>query len=237
VVLAERRQWNEAAPYLGSALVHAAFVVVVSLLLIRPPELKNEEAVDLKIVDQKDFAAAEQPPVAASPPSLLPDAGAAHDAIHLPDVDLGKPRPPVQGLRRMENGWYRSENMLSKAEILNPKHERLRKQLGQLEANTRAVQICNLEALLQITRSGLEFHPVAVVAYAMAGVLTQRDSVVANGTAFQSDGEWYNLSFRCRISSRSRQVEGFEFVTGAAIPRQDWGAHSLPTHAVGLADD
>jgi Domain of Unknown Function (DUF930) len=237
VVLAEGRQWNEAGPYVASALVHAAFVIVVSLLLIRPPELKDEEAVDLKIIDQQDFAAAEQPPVAASRPPLLPDTGAAHDVIHLPDAGLVKPAPLVRGLRRMENGWYHAERMLSGAEISNPKRERLRKQLGQLEANTRAVQICNLEAILQITGSGLEFHPVAVVAYAMAGVVTQGDMVVANGAAFQSDGDWHHLSFRCRISPRTWQVEGFEFVTGEAIPRQDWEAHSLPTHAVGLADD
>jgi hypothetical protein len=237
VVLAEGRQWNEKAPYVASALVHAAFVIIISLLVIRPPQLKEEEAVDLKIVDQKEFAAVEQPPVAASAPPLLPDTGAAHNVIHLPDAGLVKPAPLVRGLRRMENGWYHAERMLSGAEISNPKRERLRKQLGQLEANTRAIQICNLEAILQITGSGLEFRPVAVVAYAMAGVVTNGDIVVADGAAFQSDGEWYHLSFRCRISPSTRQVQGFEFATGAAIPGQDWEAHSLPTRAVGLADD
>jgi Domain of Unknown Function (DUF930) len=237
VVLAERRQWNEAAPYVASALVHAALVIAVSWLLIKPYDISDEEAIDVRIIDQKELAKVEQPPIAASPPQPLGDTGAGHDAIHLPDASLGKPEPPIQGLRRMENGWYRSEKMLSEAEISNPKHERLRAQLGQLESNTRTVQICDLEAILQITRSGLEFHPVAVVAYAMADVVAKGDTVVANGAAFQSDGEWYNLSFRCRISPRSRQVQGFEFVIGAAIPREDWKAHSLPNRPVGLADD
>jgi hypothetical protein len=238
VVLAERRQWNEAAPYVASALVHAALVLAVSWLLIRPYDISDEEAIDVRIIDQKELAKAEQPPVVAFPPSQpLADTGVDHDAIHLPDANLGKPEPLIQGFRRMENGWYRSEKILSGAEILNPKHARLRAQLGQLESNTRTVQICNLEAILQITRSGLEFHPVAVVAYARADVVAKGDTVVANGAAFQSDGEWYNLSFRCRISPRSRQVQGFEFVIGAAIPRGDWVAHSLPTRPVGLAED
>jgi hypothetical protein len=238
VVLAQRRQWNEAAPYVASALVHAALVVAVSLLLINPPHIRDEEAIDVRIIDQKDLANIEQPPVAASPlPQPLADTGSGHDAIHLPDASLGKPEALIQGLRRMENGWYLSEKILSEAEISNPKHERLRAQLGQLESNTRTVQICNLEAILQITKSGLEFHPMAVVAYAMADVVAKGDTVVANGAAFQSDGEWYNLSFRCRISPRFRQVQGFEFVIGAAIPREDWEAHSLPNRPVGLADD
>jgi hypothetical protein len=206
--------------------------------LIKPPDIGDEDAIDVRIIAQKDLANAEQPPAVASPPPQPPaDTGAGHDAIDLPDASLGKPEPLIQGFGRMENGWYRSEKMLSEAEISNPKHARLRAQLGQLESNTRMVQICNLEAILQITRSGLEFHPVAVVAYAMADVVAKGDTVVANGAAFQSDGEWYNLSFRCWISPRSRPVQGFEFVIGAAIPRGDWVAHSLPTRPVGLAED
>jgi Domain of Unknown Function (DUF930) len=238
VVLAERRQWNEAAPYVASALAHAALVIAVTWLLINPHDTSDEEAIDVRIIDQKELAKAEQPPIAASPPPQpLADTGVGYDAIHLPDANLGKPEPLIQGLRRTENGWYRSEKMLSEAEISNPKHDRLRTQLGQLESNTRTVQICNLEAILQITRSGFEFHPVAVVAFAMADVVAKGDTVVANGAAFQSEGEWYNLSFRCRISPRSRQVQGFEFVIGAAIPREDWTAHSLPNRPVGFADD
>jgi hypothetical protein len=215
-----------------------ALVVAMSWLLIKPHDVGDEAAVDLKIIDQQEFAKAEQAPIAASaPPQPLAGPDAGHDAIHLPDVNPDKPAPLIKGLRPMENGWYRSETMLSEAEISNPKRARLRAQLGRLEANTRTVQICNLEAILQITRSGLEFHPVAVVAYAMADVAAKGDSVVANGAAFQSDGEWYNLSFRCRISPRSRQVQGFEFVIGAAIPREDWQGHSLPSRPVGLADD
>jgi hypothetical protein len=238
VVLAERRQWNEAAPYVASALAHAALVVAVIWLLIAPHDISDEEAIEVRIIDQRELTKAEQSPSAASqPPQPLADTGVGHHAIHRPDANLGKPEPLIQGLRRMENGWYRSEKMLSETEISNPKHERLRAQLGQLEANTRTVQICNLEAILQITRSGLEFHPVAVVAYAIADVVAKGDTLVANGAAFQSEGEWYNLSFRCRISPRSRQVQGFEFVIGAAIPREDWKGHSLPNRPVGLADD
>jgi hypothetical protein len=227
VVLAERRQWNEAAPYVASALVHAALVIAVSWLLIKPHEISDDEAIDVRIIDQKELANAEQSRVAASPlPQPRADTGVGHDAIHLPDASLGKPEPLIRGLRQTENVWYRPETMLSEAEISNPKHERLRAQLGKLESNTRTVQICNLEAILQITRSGLEFRPMAVVAYAMADVVAKGDTVVANGAAFQSNGEWYHLSFRCRISSRSRQVQGFAFVIAQAIPREDWKAHS-----------
>ena len=61
--------------------------------------------------------------------------------------------------------------------------------------------------------------------------------VVADGAAFQSEGGWYNLSFRCRFSPGSEKVQGFEFAIGAPIPRKDWEAHNLPSHPAGLADD
>jgi hypothetical protein len=237
VVVAERPQWNDATPYVASGLVHSALVVAVAWVVARPIGIKNDEVIDLRIVDQRELEKTEQPPLGAAP-SPQANLRVGHDAIEPPAATLGKPsESPIQGLRRIENGWYRSEQMLSEAEISKPKHERLRAQLGRLESNTRTVQICDLEAILQITRSGFEFHPVAVVAYAMADVVVDGETLVANGAAFQSEGRWYDLSFRCRISRRSQKVLGFEFAIGGAIPEKDWEAHSLPARAVGLVDD
>ena len=239
MVLAERRQWNEATPYVASALVHAALVIAVGWLVARPIDINNDDAIDVRIIDQKYLAKPDQPVVGVSPaPSPRANLSVSHGVIEPPVATIGKPsEPSIQGLRRIENGWYRSEQMLSEREISNPKHERLRAQLSRLESNTRIIQICDLEAILQITRSGLDFRPVAVIAYAMADVVVEGETVIANGAAFQSDGEWHKLSFRCRISRRAQTVQGFEFAVGAPIPESDRDAHNLPARPVGLADD
>ena len=239
MVLAARRQWSEATPYAVSAVAHAALLIAASWGLTSPIVVRSQNAIDVEIIDQKAFAKSEEPPVAvprAPPPPV--DAGSSLNASNRSDADLGKPfEPSIQKPRRIENGWYRSETMLSEAEISGPKQQRLRARLGQLESGTRTIQICDLEAILQITRSGLQYHPEAVVAYAMSDVVVKGDMVAANGAAFQSEGAWYNLSFRCRISSRSQKVEGFEFAIGQGIPRNDWDAHGLPSHPAALADD
>jgi hypothetical protein len=236
VVLAERRQWSEAAPYAGSLLVHAVVAVAVGWVLFRPLVVKDDNAIDVEVIEQNGLAKALEPPAAIVRPPV--NAGAMRDATEPSKAGPGQSsEPPIYESQEIGNGWYRSKTMLSEAEISDPKHERLKAKLGQLEKGTRTVQICNLEAILQIARSGLPYHPETVVAYAMADVVMKGELLVANGAAFQSDGNWYNLSFRCRISPRSQVVQGFEFAIGNAIPREDWGTHGLPAHPVGLAED
>jgi hypothetical protein len=236
VVLAERRQWSEATPYAGSLLVHAVVAVAVSWVLFRPIVVKYENAIDVEVLDEKDLPKAVEPPTA----TLRPPAGAGtvRDATQPSEAGPAKPaEPPIYKSQEIGNGWYRSKTMLSEAEISDPKHKPLKAKLGQLETGTRTVQICDLEAILQIARSSLQYHPETVVAYAMADVVRKGELLVANGAAFQSNGSWFNLSFRCRISPRSQIVQGFEFAIGTAIPREDWETHGLPAHPVGLAED
>jgi hypothetical protein len=236
VVLAERRQWTEATPHAGSLLFHAIVAVAVSGVLFRPIVVKYENEIDVEVIDQKDLPKAPEPPIASL--RAPADARTVRDAVQPSGSGPGKPaEPPTYKSQEIGNGWYRSKMMLSEAEISDSKHKTLKAKLGQLESATRTVQICDLEAILQITKSGLQYHPETVVAYAMADVLRKGELLVANGAAFQSDGSWYNLSFRCRVSPRSRIVQGFEFAIGTAIPREDWETHGLPAHPVGLAED
>jgi Domain of Unknown Function (DUF930) len=205
-------------------------------VLFRPIVVKYENAIDVEVLDEKDLPKAVEPPTATLRPPA--DAGTVRDATQPSEAGPAKPaEPPIYKSQEIGNGWYRSKTMLSEAEISDPKHKPLKAKLGELEPGTRTVQICDLEAILQIARSGLQYHPETVVAYAMADVVRKGELLVANGAAFQSNGSWYNLSFRCRISPRSQIVQGFEFAIGTAIPREDWETHGLPAHPVGLAED
>jgi hypothetical protein len=229
VVFAERRQWGEAAPYALSFLAHAALIIAASWDLTKAIVLKNESAVAVEIIDRKAYDSAVERPVVAPNPSPLPMGSS---------VDHDKPTAsPIDRPHQPESNWRRSETLLSAAEISDPKHKRLKAKLDQLESGTRTIQICNLEAILQITRSEVQFHPTMVVAYATQDVVATDELLTANGAAFESEGNWYHLSYRCRIAPRSSTVQGFEFAIGKAIPAKDWEADSLPPHPVSLADD
>lgn len=149
------------------------------------------------------------------------------------------PETPIKKPEQIENGWRRSAEILSKAELSNPnpRSRKLAEKLSHLEAGTMFVQLCNLEAILQISRSEQEYRPEGIIAYAMSDLATKGDIIIANGAAFQSKGQWYNLSFRCRVSPTSRTVQGFEFAIGSAIPKSDWASHNLPRQSIGLAED
>ena len=100
------------------------------------------------------------------------------------------------------------------------------RKLTHVEPQTALEQICDFEAILQIGRIETDFAPDAVVAYAMQDIRTSDGVIVAEGAAFRSRGQWYNLKFKCRIS-RNQRVLGFEFVVGEAVPRAEWAAHAL----------
>jgi hypothetical protein len=237
VVLAAKRQWSQATPYAGSLLVHVVVAVAVNWVLFRPIVVRYQSTIDVEVIDPKDFPKAVELPNAVPRPSAV--SGTVSDATRPSEAGPADKttEPPIYKPQEVGNGWFRSRTIFSEAEISDPKHKSLRAKLGQLESGTRTTQICDLEAILQITRSGLQYHPEGVVAYAMADVVRKGELLVANGAAFQSDGNWYNLSFRCRVSSRSQMVQGFEFAIGTAIRREDWESHGLPAHPVGLAED
>ena len=94
-----------------------------------------------------------------------------------------------------------------------------------------------IEAILQISQKETQFRPETVIAYAMRETRSDGESIIADGAAFHSAGQWYNLVFKCRISARQQKVSAFEFAIGAAIPERDWASHDLPRGAMQAADD
>ena len=88
-------------------------------------------------------------------------------------------------------------------------------------------QLCDIEAMAQITASVKPFEPDRVVAYAMADVKRIKDTLTADGGAFRSERKWYRLKFECRVSTNRERVEDFAFAVGDAIPKSQWEAHGL----------
>ena len=211
----------------------------MSWLLIKPYDISDEEAIDVRIIDQKELAKAEQPPIAASPPPQpLADTGVGHDAIHLPDANLGKPEPLIQGLRRMENGWYRSEKMLSEAEISNPKHERLR-------AAARPIGVEHAHGPNLQPRSDPADHKEWARVSSRGcrslrdGGCGQQKAIPWSRTALRSRAKVNGTIFRFAAGSRLApgKFRGSSLLLGQRFPEETGTAHSLPNRPVGLAED
>jgi hypothetical protein len=226
------------APALCSALLHGLLLIALVLgpAIGEKPPPAEETAVDILSPEQFDqtMRRAKAPDRPAEKPTEKSPARAPAETGDLPAsaAPTSHPAPGEEGPI-----WRKAAQILSEARLADPRHRKLAARLRLLETNTRLEQICNLEALLQISQREKQFHPETVIAYAMRETRSDGDSIVADGAAFHSDGQWYNLAFKCRISVRQQKVSAFEFATGAAIPERDWASHDLPRGAMQAADD
>ncbi|HMB48189.1 MAG TPA: DUF930 domain-containing protein [Afifellaceae bacterium] len=73
-----------------------------------------------------------------------------------------------------------------------------------------------------------KLRPERLIAYAMAETKTSGHTMQADGGAFRSGGQWYNLRFRCGVTPDHEQVVSFEFRVGDPIPRGEWEKRKLP---------
>ena len=89
------------------------------------------------------------------------------------------------------------------------------------------MQLCSIEAIEQIRRARPEVEPDTVVAYAMADMVTRDGALIADGGAFRSRREWYEVKFSCVAAADYSAVERFEFSVGEFIPHDKWEEHYL----------
>lgn len=82
--------------------------------------------------------------------------------------------------------------------------------------------------MAQIAAALKQFKPDRVVAYAMADVKITTNTVLADGAAFRSDRQWYDLKFKCQFGADRHSIQSFEFSVGDAIPKKLWETHNLP---------
>ena len=118
--------------------------------------------------------------------------------------------------------------ILSGTVLEDPRSRQARLALRQLSDFDRREQLCNLEAMEQVEAWNDDYKPERLVAYAMTDTLVSGNVVQADGAAFRSKRQWYNLKYRCEVTADLVTVTAFEFSVGDPIPRKDWDAHYLP---------
>ena len=195
---------------LASVVVHA-----VSIALVKTFPLSRQEHAPRQVVVNVEIVA---------PPSRV--------ARQSPATSSREVEKPLAGTP----GTIRPRTMLAAGVLADPHSAKARATLPQLAAPERAEQLCNVEAMAQISAWNDRYRPDLIIAYAMGETAMADGAVIAEGAAFHSVDAWYRLSYRCRPDVTKPGVLAFEFSVGPAIPKDEWEDHGLPADG-GVEDD
>ncbi|MGH6807076.1 MAG: DUF930 domain-containing protein [Ensifer adhaerens] len=52
----------------------------------------------------------------------------------------------------------------------------------------------------------------------------------ANGGAYRSKGNWYDVNFKCKVDLETIEVVSFSYAIGGIVPEMAWKSRKLPTN-------
>ncbi|MDH7794088.1 MULTISPECIES: DUF930 domain-containing protein [unclassified Beijerinckia] len=213
---------------LASLFLHAAIAIV---LVLAPATRRLEPMLERTI--EVEILASPPPPTPTSEPQPQPQPSIAREAEPLPAPAQSAPPPATEATRpgpvpEAPLAMMRPTHMLSEKILADPRSRKARETLPKLESEERMVQLCSLEAMAQVEAWQKAFQPDSLVAYAMTDTKVAGDTLFADGAAFHSKHQWYNLKFQCDLTSDHKKVTAFAFHVGDAIPARDWESHDLP---------
>lgn len=219
---------------IASLTLHLAIGVVLMLLpQMRLLSLPIEESISVDILTPGQFEVTTKPALAegitepaavsSSPPSIDKEVPAT-----------SKPPEAKPGRNPQPETMIRATQLFSADALADPRSRKAREELHLLASGDRIIQLCNIEAMEQVHRWKVELRPDTLMAYAMAGVRLSDRSVEANGGAFRTGRQWYNIKFKCEVAADLEKVTAFEFLVGDEIPQDQWAAHDL---TLGEAED
>jgi hypothetical protein len=201
----------------GSLLFHAALLVALfTLTPMRDFVVPEPAPISVELIP----VAILEPP---APPELAPQNAA-------PVADEGGATPgagPADTSTAAPDGTITATSRYAGRLLKEPAMAQVRRTLPTLASADRLMQLCNIEALEQIRRAAPQYEPDTMVSYAMADPVSAGLAFTAPGGAFRSRRQWYAVSFACVASPALDGVTSFSFRLGAAIPADQWEAHSL----------
>jgi hypothetical protein len=125
----------------------------------------------------------------------------------------------------------RATRMLSSKTLADPRSRKALADLATFAESERMVQLCNLEAMDQLAAWRKSLRPDNLVAYARSGETIAGDTIRAEGAAFHSGSQWYDLTFECQVAPSHDRVVAFAFQPGKPVPQKDWDELGLPSGA------
>lgn len=232
--LLQRGKFDPALPV--SLLLHLAIIVILLAFLpdVQPVHAPPEDSVDVEVVTPPAIVTPIPPPAVRQPPDRSVDRenSAAEEAAPAAPETASReiapslpasPKPVISGPPELTQ----ARELFSGKTLASPRSRTAREMLATLSGGERNLQLCNLEALEQVSRSRPGSAPDLVAPYAMKPEKVRGASVEVEGGAFRSKRNWFNIRFHCEVDTAGRAVVAFAFAIGAAIPRDEWQEHNL----------
>lgn len=101
------------------------------------------------------------------------------------------------------------------------------RQFEKLDPETRLEQRCDTEAMERIGADRNAYRPDKVIAYTFADPIMEANAMKAPGAVFRSKGDWYRLTFKCKVGPDHIEVLSFKYKIGDLVPREEWEQHYL----------
>ena len=98
--------------------------------------------------------------------------------------------------------------------------------LKTLDPDARFEQVCDLEAMKQISKDKA-YRPERSIVGALETPKVVDSKMTGTGGAFRSKGKWYQFSFTCETTPDHMKVQAFSFKVGEPIPEQEWEKNGL----------
>lgn len=242
------QSWNGLGPLSASAILHLLAILAVILLHLAPVKpAAPESTISVELLPADNFpdnasrirteAPREAEPSQDAPSQSHPaDSPSAEKQIPKDRAEDRSPHsePQPSVMPQDDSGEVRSKPLIRAShfyasEVLkNPKSKGAARDLRSLGPEERMIQLCNLEAMEQVSHWRTHIKADFLVSYAMADTRREGQKIIADGAAVRSKGHWFNLKYSCVVTPDQDAVDAFEFVLGDEIPETEWASHSLP---------
>lgn len=160
---------------------------------------------------------AEAEPEAQPPalPEVLAAQGAGSLSLHL--ADPAATEAPTEDERPDETDMLFSRE--STSEVVATRA------VGNLTRDVRGRELCASQLSAQLRRGSPPYFASQVPSLRLPEGSTVIDM---RREAFQANGQWYNVSFRCEVDADATRVVSFAYRVGAPVPRDQWAARGFP---------
>lgn len=220
--------------YLASLVLHA---LLASILLFfskrenKPDNSTQEVSVEIVFPASSDLSI-------SSTPSVLPEEDITEtpdSAQTTPDVSSSSTiEPPPEPIEELETSELPPEEVMIPAQqilstkiLLNPRSRNTRKLLRQLLPEERILQICNLEAMAQISAWSKDLKPDLLLPHIKSETKLVGQLFEVSGGALRSKRRWYNVKYTCEVSEDMEKITEFSFFVGEEIPLSEWEKYEL----------
>jgi hypothetical protein len=159
-------------------------------------------------------------------PAAQPDVTPYDAAIAAPGISLDTERAEESDWRAAEN-WVTAKQLRSALVLQDPRSAQARAALETVTGLDRREQLCALEAMEQVGVHSQGLRPDRLVPYALKTTVQRGLELYAPAGALRSQGNWYELAYRCLLNEAGDRVMDFQFVLGPPVPETLWDDHGL----------